>query len=106
MANEIDFGTAIKAINPNAEFVIRNESLDTIEWFNNTPEISKADILAKQTELQAEYDAQDYARKREAAYPPLKDFAEAYTEKEFGADSTKMDAYKIKYEKVRSDNPK
>ena len=44
--------------------------------------------------------------KRKASYPPLKEFAEAYTEKEFGGDSTKMDAYKIKYNKVRSDNPK
>ena len=47
-----------------------------------------------------------YADKRKKEYPSLHEFAEAYTEKEFGGDSTKMDAYKIKYEQVRSDNPK
>ena len=31
---------------------------------------------------------------------------EAYTEKEIGGDSTKWDAYKTAYNKVRSDNPK
>ena len=54
----------------------------------------------------AEYDAQDYARNREIAYPQLKEFAEAYTEKEIGGDSTKWDAYVIKYNQVRSDNQK
>ena len=37
---------------------------------------------------------------------PLAEFAEAYCEKEIGGDSTKWDAYKTKYNKVRSDNPK
>ena len=97
---------AIKSINPIAECTFTGDDLDNIQWLNGTTPISKADILAKQAELQTEYDNKDYARKREAAYPTLKDFAEAYTEKEFGEDSTKMDAYKIKYEKVRSDNPK
>ena len=96
---------AIRAINPSAECTVPLD-VDKIIWHNDTSPIAKADILAKQTELQAEYDALDYARKRKAEYPSLNDFAEAYTEKEFGGDATKMDAYKIKYEKVRSDNPK
>ena len=102
----IDILTAILAINPTAKCSTSNEDIDNIRWDEGQTPISKEDIQAKQTELQAEYDALDYARKRKVAYPPLKEFAEAYTEKEFGADSTKMDAYKIKYEKVRSDNPK
>jgi len=31
---------------------------------------------------------------------------EAYTEKEIGGNSSKWDEYVIKYNKVRSDNPK
>jgi hypothetical protein len=31
---------------------------------------------------------------------------EAYTEKEIGGDSTKWDAYVVKYNQVRTDNPK
>jgi hypothetical protein len=44
--------------------------------------------------------------KRKNEYPTLRDFAEAYSEKEIGGDSTKWDAYVINYNKVRSDNPK
>jgi len=63
-------------------------------------------VSTKESELQADYDALDYARKRETAYPVTKEFMEAYTEKEIGGDSTKWDAYIVKYNKVRSDNQK
>ena len=43
---------------------------------------------------------------REKSYPSLKEFAEAYCEKEIGGSSTKWNAYVTKYNKVRSDNPK
>ena len=102
----IDILTAILAINPTAKCSTSNEDIDNIRWDEGQTPISKEDIQAKQTELQAEYDSLAYARKRQLEYPSLNDFAEAYTEKEFGGDATKMDAYKIKYEKVRSDNPK
>ena len=103
---KIALGEAIKAINADAKYTYLEDDIDTIEWLNDTAPVSKEDILAKQTELQAEYDAQDYARKREAAYPSTKDFMEAYTEKEIGGDTTKWDAYVINYNKTRSDNPK
>ena len=64
----IHLATAIHAINSEANFRIINENVDTIEW-NETSPISKVDILAKQTELQAEWDAQAYARSRQAEYP-------------------------------------
>ena len=99
---------AIVSINPVAEVVVRGSDIDTctIEWYNDTAEISRADIKTKQIELQAAYDALAYARTREKAYPALKDFAEAYTEKEIGGDSTKWDAYVTAYNKVRSDTAK
>tara|TARA_B100000029_G_scaffold362848_1_gene355889 strand:+ start:851 stop:1165 length:315 start_codon:yes stop_codon:yes gene_type:complete len=64
------------------------------------------DINAKITELETEYDNLQYARDRAAAYPSTKEFIEAYTEKEIGEDSTKWDAYVVKYNQVRTDNPK
>jgi len=62
---------AIRKINPNAQVVIRGNDINTceIEWHNGTPEISKADIKAKMTELQAEYDAEEWKRNRQAEYP-------------------------------------
>ena len=65
---------------------------------------SKVDTEIKR--LQTEYDGQDYARKRAEEYPSLKEFAEAYCEKEIIKDSTKWDSYKTKYNQVRNDNPK
>ena len=51
-------------------------------------------------------DTSTYAEKREAEYPSVADFMEAYTEKEIGSDSAKWDAYVLAYNKVRTDNPK
>ena len=50
---------AIKSINPNAECTVP-ENVDNIIWLNNTTPIAKADILAKQKELQTEYDNNKY----------------------------------------------
>jgi hypothetical protein len=89
------------------QFKVRGNTYADIIWLDEIDAIpNESDTMAERQRLIDEYDAQDYARKRESEYPPLKEFAEAYTEKEFGEDATKMDAYKIKYNKVRSDNPK
>ena len=102
----MDIAQAIKAINPSAEFQYSGNDFSTLEWLNGTTPISQADVETKQAELQTEYDALAYARARELAYPALKEFAEAYTEKEIGEDSTKWDAYVTKYNLVRNNNPK
>ena len=61
---------AILKINPNAEVSLADaNNINTITWLNGTPEISKADIKAKMTELQAEYDAEEWKRNRQAEYP-------------------------------------
>ena len=78
---------------------------NVIVWTLDKPEgVTYAVVKAKQDELKAEYDSLDYVRKRK--YPPLNEFAEEYTEKEIGGDSTKWDAYVINYNKVRTENPK
>ena len=100
----IKIADAILSLNPNAEVVVRD--IDNIEWHNDTPEISKVDIQTKMNELQAEYDALAYARARDISYPNLKEFAEAYTEKEILNDDTKWNEYVSKYNQVRTDNPK
>ena len=106
MEEHYDVLAAILAINSKAQVTIREENIDTIEWNHGTAQISKADIQAKQAELKTAYDNKAYARKRAKEYPSVKDFMEAYTEKEIGGSSTKWDAYKTAYNKVRSDNSK
>lgn len=66
-----DIATAILAIDSDAEFVVKNEDLDNIEWVS-TP-IAKATIQAKMTELSTAYDNLDYARKRKAEYPSIEE---------------------------------
>ena len=68
-----DIGTAILAINPNAEFKFENENINNIEWINNTTPISKADIETKMAELQTAYDNNDYQRVRAVAYAEIKE---------------------------------
>ena len=97
---------AILSINPEAKVTVNAEDFEQIIWHDGTTPISKADIEAKMAELQADYDSQEYARNSAAAYPSLQEFAEAYCEKEIGADTTKWDEYVVKYNKVRTDNPK
>ena len=52
-----DIIKAIQAINPSAEVSVNAEDFEQITWLNGTAVISKADIQAKQAELQTEYDA-------------------------------------------------
>ena len=62
---------AIYKINPNAEYTLEDINLDSIEWYNNTTPIPKADIEAKVVEVQADYDAKQYQRDR--IYPSIGD---------------------------------
>ena len=64
---------AILAINPNAQVGLAGEDVNQITWHNNTPVISNEDILAKQAELQADFDAKQYQRDREKEYPTWQD---------------------------------
>jgi len=94
---------AILKINPNAEVVVRGSDINTceIEWHNGTPEISKADIEAKMVEVQAEYDAEEWKRNRQAEYPSHEDCIHALLD---GGDTltelqSKRTATKNKYPK-------
>ena len=71
----LDKAEAIKAIDPDAMFVIRE---DQIEW--HTPPISDEVIAAKQAELKAEYDSQEYSRNRKEEYPTTEELVVALWE--------------------------
>ena len=66
---------AILKINPNAIITVRGSDINTceIEWHEGTTPISKADIQAKQAELQTAYDAKQYQRDRVKEYPSIVD---------------------------------
>ena len=87
-------------INPNANVRVDNNDINQIKWFNTTP-ISKADIEAKMVEVQAEYDAEEWKRNRQAEYPTHEDCIHALLD---GGDTltelqVKRTAIKNKYPK-------
>ena len=66
---------AIKAIDINSEFVIRGGAVESVSGG-----ITGEQIETKVAELQAEYDAQEYARNRQAEYPSINDLIVALWE--------------------------
>ena len=92
---------AIRAIHNNV-ISINGDTEETII----ATDIDGNEITINWTNVEAWTDPEEYKTNRLLQYPSLQDFAEAYTEKEIGGDSTKWDAYVINYNKVRSDNPK
>ena len=92
---------AILKINPNAVVSVSNNDINTIQWHNGTTPIAKADIEAKMVEVQAEYDAEEWKRNRQAEYPTLQDCIHALLD---GGDTltelqAKRTATKTKYPK-------
>jgi hypothetical protein len=92
---------AILKINPNAEVSISENDINTIVWENGTTPIPKADIETKMDELQAEYDAEEWKRNRQAEYPTHEDCIHALLD---GGDTLtelqeKRQAVKTKYPK-------
>jgi len=94
MSRNIDISQAIKAINPDAQFGYSNEDISTVSWNNGTPPISKADIEAKQVELQADYDANQYQRDRAAVYPYIGDQMDMIYHDQVDGTTTFKDAIK------------
>ena len=101
MVRETDIINSILALKADAEVTVRDNNVDTIEWSDGNPtNITKEQILAKQVELQAAYDAQDYARKREAEYPSIQDLVVAlYDTDDKAAIDAKRAEVKAKYPK-------
>ena len=94
---------AILKINPNAVVTVIGNYIDTCEitWHNGTTPIPVADIEAKMVEVQAEYDAEEWKRNRQAEYPTLQDCIHALLD---GGDTltelqSKRTATKTKYPK-------
>ncbi len=70
MSTKVKF--AIQAIDPSAKFRILDDSIDKIEWLEDTTPIAREVISAKITEQENAYN-NDYARKRREAYPSMWD---------------------------------
>ena len=101
MITETKIISAIVAIKSDAQVSVRGEDINQITWHDGNPtNITEEQILAKQVELQAEYDALDYARKRKAEYPSIEELVVAlYDTEDRAAIDEKRAEIKLKYQK-------
>ena len=92
--------SAILAINPDAKVSCLDETYESLIWYD-TPVISKEDVIAKQAELKAAYDALAYSRSRKKEYDLLNQF-ELISDDSINGTTTHKDAIlaiKAKYPK-------
>ena len=69
-----DIINSILAIKADAYVSVDENNIAKITWHDGNPtNITNQQILDKQTELQAEYDAKQYQRDREKEYPSIGD---------------------------------
>ena len=95
----IDIWSALASLVPNPKCHIKNDKI--IEWNSEEKQPTEAEIDAEVIRLQAEYDAQEYARTRQPKYPNIGDQLDDLYHK--GAFSDEM-AVKIKA--VKDAHPK
>jgi len=101
----MDIAQAILAIRKSqdgvhAEVSIHNEDIDQITWHDGNPTgITKEQIIAKQAELRADYDAKEYQRKRKAEYPATEDQLDDIYHNGIDGWKTTIKATKDKYPK-------
>lgn len=68
----IDKQTALYELRPNSQWTWVGDDYNDIEWFDENETLpTEQEILDKQTELQADYDAKDYQRNRAVEYPAI-----------------------------------
>ena len=94
---------SIIKIKSDAQVTVFDNDIDRIKWSDGNPtNITKEQILTKQTELQAEYDAKQYQRDREVAYPTIQE----QLDMQYWDNVNGTTTWKHAIAKVKSDNPK
>jgi hypothetical protein len=93
---------SILAINPTAQVSVSADDINQVTWENGTTPIPANEILAKQQELQAEYESNQYQRDRAKAYPSIQEQLDLqYWDKVNGTNKWQdaINAVKAKYPK-------
>jgi len=96
----MDIAKAIKTINSSAEFSVNADDINQITWLNGTTPIPTNEILAKQQELIAEYNAKQYQRDRANEYPSIVDQLDDIFHNGIDAWKLRIQTIKDKYPKV------
>jgi hypothetical protein len=96
----MDIISAILALDPNAQVSVNGDGVDEITWHDDNPNnITGEQIIAKQAELQADYDAKQYQRDRAKEYPSIEDQLDDLYHNGIDGWKTTIKAVKDKYPK-------
>jgi hypothetical protein len=97
-----DIIKSIQALKSDAQVSVNADDINQITWYDGNPtNITNEQILAKQTELQAVYDAEQWKRNRQANYPNHEDCIHALLD---GGDT--LTELQTKRQEVKSTYPK
>jgi hypothetical protein len=97
----VEIINAIQALDPNAWVGVSNNDINKIHWHDGNPnKITEEQILAKQKELQADYDAKQYQRDR------LKEYNAIGLGEQLDMIYHDMDGWKAKIKAVKDKYPK
>ena len=93
---------AIHSLRPTCGFGIKEDG--SVDWFetNSQERPTDAEIDAEIVRLQADYDAKDYQRKRQAEYPPMTDYLDGIAK----GDQAQINKYIADCQAVKAKYPK
>jgi hypothetical protein len=98
MTNIITVSDAIQSLRPTSNFTLSGDVIDWLDTEQSQP--TALELSNEVTRLQAEYDAQAYARNRALEYPSLLELTVAlYDTDDKSAVEAKRAAVKLKYPK-------
>ena len=98
MSYKVRKSKAILSLRPKSSFLVTG---GVVTWKDSVQvEPTESEIQAEITRLEAEYDSQDYARKRKAEYPSIEELVVAlYDSEDRAAIDEKRAAVKLKHPK-------
>jgi hypothetical protein len=95
-----DITQTILAIKADAQVSVHGDDVNQIIWHDGNPtNITNQQILDKQSELQADYDAKEYQRDRKKEYPSIEDQLDDIYHNGIDGWKTTIKATKDKYPK-------
>jgi len=97
---------AIKSLDKDAEVTVGGFGTDDITWVGGTTPIPGEEIDAEVIRLQAEYDAQEYARSRALAYDSIGNQLDLLFHDFTAGKGSKTGEWYKAVKKVKTDNPK
>ena len=95
--NKPEFFDAVMALTPTSKFTVVDDEIQQFEPIDEKP--TKEEVDNKLAELINNFDAQAYARKREAEYPSIQECVHAILDDQLDALQAKRAEIKKKYPK-------